>query len=353
MCQAPLNLGDGTMVACHKCPQCRDLAIKDWAGRCIAEGKTSTVAYAVTLTYGRDAMNEVLHERAVLLTYSDVQKYLKLLRRHGYSVRYFVTGEYGSTKGRAHWHIVLFFDGKAPPLVGVDQYGKWVENGLDVPRFTHHRVDEKTGESLGLWWPHGFVQFKGMNYADIRYNCKYILKNMNDPEAVVSLPRMSKKPPLGARFFERMAEQYVSQGLAPQSLEYTFPEVRRGKRGDGEIIQFRLRDRSAELFLEHYVRAWERLRPGQHMPNSDLVEAYTESGYVGGWPDNPAQRPIRTHENWRPAPGRKPSIWETDAELFDQRQALRDEALQMRIEDGQRQERQAQERRERSRHVSG
>ena len=81
----------------------------DWQGRCIAEAATAKAAFAVTLTYGRDAMGEKLHERAVVMTYSDVQRYLKLLRRHRYTVRYFCAGEFGSEKGRVHWHIILFF----------------------------------------------------------------------------------------------------------------------------------------------------------------------------------------------------------------------------------------------------
>ena len=82
MCKAPLVLDDGTEVACRYCSQCVDRKITDWVGRNIAESKSAVKTFAVTLTYGRDRRGDVDHVRAFLLTYSDVQKYLKLLRRH-------------------------------------------------------------------------------------------------------------------------------------------------------------------------------------------------------------------------------------------------------------------------------
>lgn len=223
----------------------------------------------------------------MLLTYSDVQKYLKLLRRHRYSVRYFVTGEFGSLKGRAHWHVVLHFGPRLPLL----KRGKVVQ-GADmnpVPPhklgriFMHERVDAN-GEPVvldngepAMWWPHGWSHWtEGTSAANIRYNCKYVLKDIYDAERQGHLS-MSKKPPLGALYFQGVAEQYVRQGLAPQDLSYSFPEVRR-RRQDGvdEVVPFLLRDVSAELFLDHYVNAWARLRPGEAMPNSELVENWLE-----------------------------------------------------------------------------
>ncbi|QMV02140.1 hypothetical protein GHV40_11910 [Devosia sp. D6-9] len=253
MCIAPNTLPDGTQVACHECWQCREQAINDWVGRNIAESKTSTACHAVTLTYGRGRANEILHERAVILTYSDVQKYLKLLRRHGFPVRYFVTGEFGSLKGRAHWHIMLYWQERVP----------------------EHVLDENFMEQH---WPHGWSFWTRPTAHAVRYNCKYIQKDMGEAERQGHLA-MSKKPPLGAAYFQQVAEQYVRQGLAPQTLEYTFPEVRR-RRADGrqEVVPFMLKDRSAELFLEHYVRKWREAYPGQHLPNSALVEEFLDPG---------------------------------------------------------------------------
>ena len=311
MCIAPAILSDGTQAACRRCWQCVDQKINDWAGRCVAEGKTSVASYAVTLTYGRDKLGEKLHERAVVLTYSDVQKYLKLLRRHRYTVRYFVTGEFGGAKGRTHWHIILFFGPRAPlyrrgklvegadmspvpPLSGVHQHGHWVENCVGE-RFNHHRVDEAgnpvyVNGKPALWWPYGFSYFEPVNQNSVRYNCKYVQKDLDDAEAQGHLA-MSKKPPIGAAWFAQEAERYVASGLAPQTLEYRFMEVRRQKRdGSDEVVPFRLKDRSAELFLEHYVHVWRERRGDAPMPESALVEGWMRFGILNGDDEDAMQR---------------------------------------------------------------
>jgi len=253
MCIAPNTLSDGTQVACHECWQCREQAINDWVGRNIAESKTSKACHAVTLTYGRNSANDADHERAVILTYSDVQKYLKRLRRGGYPVRYFVTGEFGSKKGRAHWHIMLYWQDKVPP----------------------HELDCNFMEAH---WPHGWSFWTKPTAHAVRYNCKYIQKDMGEAERQGHLA-MSKKPPLGTAYFRRVAEQYVEQGLAPQTLEYRFPEVRRRRKdGTQEVVPFMLKDRPAELYLEHFVRKWREAYPRQHLPNSELVEEFVDKG---------------------------------------------------------------------------
>lgn len=262
MCKEPNKLPDGSVVVCRKCEQCLRNKINDWVGRNIAESKVSTKTVAVTLTYGRNEANEKIHERTVALTYSDVQKYIKLLRRHGYDVRYFVTGEYGSLNGRAHWHGILHFKGMVPDLV-------------NRQNFMHEEENTK-------FWPHGWSFWDyNMGYGSARYVCKYILKNQADEVAQNEQPRMSKKPPIGMAYFEQLAEQYVKQGLAPQSLEYTFPDVRFTKKdGSSELVKFWLRDRTAELYLEHYIAKWEEAYPGRETPKSELVDLFKEYGQV-------------------------------------------------------------------------
>lgn len=270
MCIAPNILADGTATACHKCWQCREQAVNDWVGRNIAENKTSVSSNAVTLTYGRDDENQVDHLHAAILTYSDVQKFIKLLRFHGYPVRYFVTGEYGTTKNRAHWHIILHWQDKVPPY--------------EFRKNFHSQ-----------FWPHGHTYWDNHDAAAVRYNCKYILKNLADDAAQGHLA-MSKKPPLGALYFHALAQQYVTEGLAPQSLEYSFAEVRRRKKdGTQEVLPFRLKDTSAENFLRDFTDLWAAQRPGQKLPRSELIEFWLT-------PDDEEERQIR--KRWE-------GIWET------------------------------------------
>ncbi len=286
MCKSPTVLHDGTETACHRCSICIERAVDDWCGRNIAESKTVVASNAITLTYGRGRFNEVLHERAVLLTYSDVQKFFKLLRRHGYPVRYFVTGEFGSEKGRAHWHVIVHWLKAVPAICGRDQKGKWHDNAASLKRFNWQRIDDQKrpvflqdGEPAD-WWPHGFVQVAGVEYEDVRYNCKYILKAMGDDERQGHLA-MSKKPPLGHAYFRQLAEKFVEQGLSPQGVKYTFPEVKQKKKdGSSRPREFRLSGRSLELFLDQYIATWAKERPNQPRPISELVDLYQEWGRV-------------------------------------------------------------------------
>lgn len=280
MCIAPLTLNDGQQTGCHKCWQCRERAINDWVGRNIAESRTASAANAVTLTYGRDGDN-VDHVRAAILTYSDVQKYFKRLRRNGYPCRYFAIGEYGSAKGRAHWHLMIYWLAKVPP----------------------HELRKNFMETH---WKEGFSFWDKPSPEAIRYNCKYIQKDIGQDERQGHLA-MSKKPPLGAAYFEQMAEQYVRQGLAPQTLEYRFPEVkRRNKAGREEVVTFMLKDRPAELFLDHFIMKWRETYPGKHLPNSELVEEYLDSQVdleklKGNWRYEDI---VRRANAWHPKPTR-------------------------------------------------
>lgn len=230
----------------------------DWVGRNLAEAQTSKASHCIDLTYGRDEAGEVLHERSVLLSYLDVQHWLKRLRRAGYPSRYFVTGEYGSWKGRAHWHVCIHWQKK-------------------VPVFEDYRE-----RIIHPSWPHGFMWVRPPTLREVRYVCKYIQKAQGPRglAEVVEQPRMSKKPPLGARYFADLAAKMVAQGVVPQDLNYTFPGVLTGKPGAQRPLYFRLRERSAELYLEAWLRAWRERHGAADYPRSDLLRNYESYGRV-------------------------------------------------------------------------
>lgn len=267
MCLSPIKLDDGTEVACRSCKLCKDNRIKDWSGRLIAESKTSAHTYFVGLTYGRDEYGDSNHIRAAVLTYSDVQKYFKRVRKIVGKFKYFVVGEYGAEKGRAHWHVVLFTQ---KPL---DEHVRYYERYMQPP------------------WDHGWSYFEPFHYTQARYCCKYLWKDQQDDIKSVIF-NMSKKPPLGDAYFRRLAQQYVAQGLAPQDLFYRFAEI---KKKDGKPVEFLMRDTTAENFLTYFVFLWQR-RYGKsvyefedvaegrilkmsgvtHLPQSELVEEFLD-----------------------------------------------------------------------------
>lgn len=246
MCLNPRRLNNGIEVGCRCCWQCNARYVDDWVGRCIAESQDAVAATAVTLTYGPDEAGRVDHERAALLTYSDVQLYLKRLRRAGYPLRFVAAGEFGSEKGRAHWHLILFWQKKVPP-------------------------HEQAARFNDQFWPHGFSYWEDSSPAGIRYLCKYLAKDVRATERQRCFV-MSRFPPLGAKFFAKLALKYVEQGLAPQDQFYFFPDV---LDQNGAPCQFYLRGASLDLYCAAYLRQWAA-RWGTHPPASDVIEAYQD-----------------------------------------------------------------------------
>lgn len=248
MCVNPRRMDNGAEVWCRKCWQCTNNFINDWVGRCIAESKVAAVTRSVTLTYGPDEAGNVDHERTAILTYSDVQKYLKRLRKNGYPVRYFAVGEFGGKKGRAHWHLILFFIRESP------------KHELGV------RFDEPN-------WPHGYSFWEEIDdaAASVRYVCKYIQKDLRDAERQRQVG-MSRFPPLGALYFGGLARRYVEQGISPQQPVYHFPDV---TDEHGETRKFRLRGASRDLFIRTFLEVWAA-NYGTHPPHSDMVAEWLD-----------------------------------------------------------------------------
>lgn len=324
MCLAPVTLPTGEQTGCRLCWQCLERKVDDWVGRCIAQSKTAHRTFSITLTYGRDENDNADHVRAAVLTYSDVQNYMKRLRFSGYVVRYFAVGEYGSRKGRAHWHLIMFYDDNSAVINQRLAHNAAVEAGikrgkaLPVPdgAVPEHEIstrgfdgDLRDVRFSDAHWEHGHAvweelqdDYEASASRAVRYVCKYLAKDIHDAARQVVGPRMSKKPPLGDAWLRDRAAQYVQQGLAPQDLFYSFPDVRSS---DGAVKRFVLNGVSADNFIRYYVEAktgeampimaseagkverleyevrlWEwiklALSPRAKMPNSTLVEEWLD-----------------------------------------------------------------------------
>lgn len=277
MCINPRLHPNGLRTPCHQCWQCSENRINDWVGRCIAEKETSLATSVVTLTYGGGDTPE-----SRFLRKSDVTAYIKAIRNDGHKVRYFYVGEYGSKKGRAHWHIVLFWQSKMP-----------------------HRELRKNIQDE--YWPHGFSFWDEADSASIRYAMKYINKNHDDKAQLKTLG-MSKKPMIGWLYFAELAERYVQQGLSPQRPFYKFREV---LDKNGKPLEFYMPPLVAERFINLYIAKHGAMRPGKHWPHSELVDKYHDkaANYVP-----PLQRASKQMRDapWMAAPqGAK--------ELFDEK----------------------------------
>lgn len=238
VCLTPLTLASGVVVACTRCQVCRRNRVSDFVGRGLAEKQTSALTVSLTLTY-----REGCGSKSASLYYDDVQRMLKRLRKDGYAVRYICAGEFGTLKGRAHWHMVLFFKDKCPEV----EYNS--------------RVDWK-------YWPYGHTFWRLGDRNGIRYVLKYILK---DEESVRRLA-VSKKPPLGYELFMDMADTMVAQRLPMRSPEYSIAGESYFDRTKNQFVhvKFWLQGRMREMFFERYVSEW-RKRYNEEVPETDYI----------------------------------------------------------------------------------
>lgn len=238
-------------VPCRECWRCQKRRVDDYVGRMLAEDVVSDWSAVLTLTYApvekrlrppKDLAGE--HAEKVLNP-EDFQKFIRSLRRRGHSLRYFVAGEYGEEKGRAHFHAILFGQGPRP-VWHLDEKRAYKRERLAFKDMPQHLVKGRQaavhwpqGENFHLPdvgrskspWPHGhvFCDWSGGHRA-FRYACKYLLKN----EPGRSWFSLSKKPPLGTGYFEKLAERNIGLQVLPSSFEYAVPG---GKEGQKYLMQ--------------------------------------------------------------------------------------------------------------------
>ena len=119
------------LIPCGQCIGCRIRQREDWTTRIELEARNypKEEVWFITLTYDDDhvpgmivktgeIMRKVQYvwkpgekrpESVQTLLYTDVQKFLKRLRKaYRGKLRYFVAGEYGEQTARPHYHMILY-----------------------------------------------------------------------------------------------------------------------------------------------------------------------------------------------------------------------------------------------------
>lgn len=208
-------------VRCGKCIACMLHYSQEWAIRCVMERTLHSDACCVTLTYDDEHLppNESLYK-------PDVQRFLKRLRKK-HSVRYFGCGEYGSTRGRPHYHIILF--------------------GYDFPdkRYFKHTDagNVYVSKELSELWYLGFATVGEFSQRTAFYCAKYLNKLRSYSDKVTKpFTVMSLKPSIGYGAFsfkelergtifingnEYLLPRSFYQSLKRQGVEFTELKERR------------------------------------------------------------------------------------------------------------------------------
>lgn len=166
-------------VPCGKCVECAKTYSSEWALRICLEASQYENNCCLTLTYN----NEHLPEDNQLCR-RDIQLFLKRLRKAlaPHKIRYFYAGEYGSLKGRPHYHIILFdyFPADAVPF--------YQKNGNQFYK----------SDKLAKLWDNGFVDVGEVDFKTAFYCAKYLQKTGKWSDyAVQPFVGMSLKPSVG------------------------------------------------------------------------------------------------------------------------------------------------------------
>lgn len=230
MCLNPIHSA-GNSFACRSCNECIETRLNSWVVRALAESSVAGFTYALTMTYA-NLPDGSMPTGATVFRYPDIQKFLKHIRsaykrlyKETGEIRYIACGEQGSRGSqRVHWHVILFTDKDIRPVI------KWVDFETHAPVAPLNVVTNRNYNTDA--WPHGHILLQKPDKKGIRYALKYALKGQSGvaksagtnrlPKAEVwaaSLFRMSKKPPIGLRYLEKL----VADAKAGQ---YIYPSIK-------------------------------------------------------------------------------------------------------------------------------
>lgn len=159
-------------VPCGKCAFCIKKNIDAWCLRLQHEMEVSSSAFFITLTYDEQHLpaGEELSKR-------DLQLFIKRLRKINPGIRYFAIGEYGSQKGRPHYHAVIF------NLINLDLItSSWTDNN-------GHPIGHIVGDRATL--------------GRIRYMVEYMALPQVTNGKTPAFRVMSRRPGIGSSYVQK------------------------------------------------------------------------------------------------------------------------------------------------------
>lgn len=161
-------------VPCGKCAFCIKKSIDAWCLRLSHEMEISSSAFFITLTYDNEHL-----PAGSQLSKRDLQLFIKRLRKINPGIRYFAIGEYGSEKGRPHYHAVIF-------------------NLIDLDLITNSWTDH-SGLALG------HVVGDRATLGRIRYMVEYMALPQKDDGREKAFRIMSRRPGIGFNYVKKWA----------------------------------------------------------------------------------------------------------------------------------------------------
>lgn len=212
-------------LPCSRCVTCRQRRSMEWAARCMHEAQLYPRNCFITLTYSPENLPDDMS-----LHVDHFQRFMKRLRKRfeGVSdvvddngivsrpIRFFHCGEYGSLRGRPHYHSLLF--------------------NFDFPDKVRYRIHNGNllyrSDALEELWPFGFSSIGECNFKSACYVASYIFKKRLGKDAdshyfdpstgVFKSPEyvtMSRRPGIASRWFQRYSSDvYPRDGILVNGL---------------------------------------------------------------------------------------------------------------------------------------
>lgn len=190
-------------LPCGQCVGCRLERSRQWAMRCIHEAQLHENNCFITLTYDNEHLPPNLS-----LDHREFQLFFKRLRKANphIKIRYYMAGEYGSTRGRPHFHACIF---------GYDFHDKKLFERTSAGSLLYR------SQELEKLWPYGYSTIGDVTFESAAYVARYIMQKQTgkdvDPnhytycdlttgELVKLQPeynKMSLKPGIGANWYKK------------------------------------------------------------------------------------------------------------------------------------------------------
>lgn len=188
-------------VPCGQCYGCRKRRAQDWAVRCLGEAEEHEQTCFLTLTYDEQSIPS-----DGSLDVSHWQNFAKRVRKQCGPFRFFHCGEYGSKRGRPHYHALVY--------------------GLDWREESRPHESQPGGDPLyaspvlDQLWPQGIHAIGELTFASACYVSRYVIKKITGKKAAdhyggrkPEYTTMSRKPGIGQLWINKYMDEVYDQDL--------------------------------------------------------------------------------------------------------------------------------------------
>lgn len=205
------------LLPCGQCLGCRLEYSRQWANRCMLELQYHDSSYFVTLTYDDEHVPRAWYSdketgeafQSLTLVKRDFQLFMKRLRKRFSDdhIRFFMSGEYGGTTFRPHYHAIVFG-------LHLDDLRLYKKSPQGFSYYNSPSLQACWSDKEGN--PLGFAVVAEVTWETCAYTARYVMKKLNGKEAQFyadfniqpEFTLMSRKPGIARRYYDDHPDIY-------------------------------------------------------------------------------------------------------------------------------------------------